>query len=626
MVTPSAKLTPSLRLALESRWSTSPFVWAIAVPFQMFGLLLRNNGYYPNRTGALILTEFAGQLIVLGMLLLARSQRRPGRPLESMTWAQVLMLWSACGLVLSLFIHAGVNRFVDTVGVAGIGLGSRIVYLTAATVLCYLGLTYLADAVIRTQMEVSRLRRANERIIELKSQSQDFAEAQSRLLAETLNAQVIPDLQLLAEDAEALVAVAPTRDLEALQARVAYYSETIVRTLSRDITDVVPPRRTDTPQDVPRAGFSVPVLLRMVLESPVRLVPTGLLLSIIVVQQLVPSCLPRAGLMWLSAIGAVIIGNLVAWAWASSSRTEVSSVARRIGMGGNVLQYLLMIAAVAWAIQTPRIVCEWQGGALDFILCLVIGVCAIAALSVAIESSRRSAASAVILESRVREGEGIAAELDRAGERMRDQVALVLHGSVQGRLIAISLAIRGYVEEVGRGGSPDHRQLLQRVTELLERALSDVHAIFGEEKTQLSVEAQLQALQRQWAGLIDITWGMSPRAAELLGGDPDLAEWVQEIVGEAVTNASRHGRARSAQIRLDVDRETGTRLVVTATDDGVGPPAGLRAGLGAERVQLRGGSWTLEPGPAGSGSVMMVILPAPQVECEKTDTSAGVSA
>jgi signal transduction histidine kinase len=615
-------LTPSLRLALESRWSTSPFVWAVAVPFQMFGSLLRNNGFYPNSTGALILIVFAGQLAALAMLLLAGSQRRPGRPLESMTWVQVIVLWAACGVVLSIVLHAGFNSLAGSAGVAGIGLGSRLLYLTGVTILGYLAVTYLADGVVRTQMQVSRLRRANERIIELESQSQSFVDAQSRLLTQTLNEQVIPDLQLLAEEAEALVAVAPTRALEALQARVAYYSETIVRTLSRDITDDVPSHRADAHDHLPTFGFSVPVLLRMVLQSPVRLIPTGLLLSVIVFQQMVPSCLSRAGLMWLSVIGAVAIGNLLAWTWLSMVRRGVVSGSGNVGAVGNALQYALMIAAFTWATKTPAVACEWQGGTIDLMVVLLTGFCAVAVLSVVLETSRRSAESVVILESLVRDGEGIAADLDREGERIRDRVALVLHGSVQGRLTAIALAIRAYVEELAGGGSPDHRLLLQRVTELLERALSDVRAIFGEEKSPLSVEAQLQALQGQWAGLIDIAWRMSPRAAELLGGDPNLAEWVQEIVGEAVTNASRHGRAYSAQIRLDVDRETGTRLVVTATDDGVGPPSGLRPGLGVERMQSRGGSWTLKPGPDGTGSVMMVILPAAPVACEKPDTSA----
>jgi signal transduction histidine kinase len=606
----------SLRVALESAWSTSPVIWTIGLPFQVLGTLLRNGPLYPGRIGVLILVVLAGQFIVLAMLLLARSLRRPGRPLESMTAAQVVLLWAACGVVLTVTVHASIGIFVDATDSPGIGLESRLLYVTAALVLSYLGLTYLADGVVRTQLDVYRLRKASERVESLKRESEGAVETQARLLMETLNAQVIPDLEHLADEAEGLAAVALTHDLESLQSRVAYYSEIIVRTLSRDVLMALPSRTHDIADDTAPAGLSARALGRMVLHSPVRLVPSGILFSLLAFLQVVPSCLGRVGLMSMCAVGVVALGNLVAWWWSSSLRQRAlerfgNHVAiEYLGAIGIAMQYLLLIAAIVWARQTPLVACEWRGGLPEFVIVIVIGLAAIMSLSTALEMSRRSAASAIILESRIQESEAIAADLDRMAERMRDQVAVMLHGSVQGRLTAISLALRSYVEEVRRGQSPDHRQLIRRVTELLDLALSDVHAIFGENDDVVSIETRLHALQGEWAGLIEVTWGMSPRAAELLGADPDLDEWAQEMVDEAVTNASRHGQARSVRIRLDGDHETGTRLVISAVDDGFGPTAGLRPGLAAERVLARGGSWSLEPGPGGSGAIMTVVLPA----------------
>jgi len=71
--------TSPLRLALESCWSTSPVIWAMTLPFLVFGSLLRNKDFYPSRTVALILAIVVGELFVLAILLLVRSQRRPGR-------------------------------------------------------------------------------------------------------------------------------------------------------------------------------------------------------------------------------------------------------------------------------------------------------------------------------------------------------------------------------------------------------------------------------------------------------------------------------------------------------------------------------------------------------------------
>ena len=205
----------------------------------------------------------------------------------------------------------------------------------------------------------------------------------------------------------------------------------------------------------------------------------------------------------------------------------------------------------------------------------------------------------------------MAAELDRAGERMRDQVSLVLHGSVQSRLTAVGLALQVHIDEVRSGGHPDKRRLLARVTMLLEQSAADVQSVFAEEPPPASVEKQIQDIRTRWLGLIDISWGMSMRAAEVRGADPECAAWVLEILGEAVTNASRHGEAGSLQLRIDVDHGTGTMLIISATDDGIGPSNDLREGLGTHRIRARGGSWALEAGQEG-GARMTAMLPIRQ--------------
>jgi signal transduction histidine kinase len=86
---------------------------------------------------------------------------------------------------------------------------------------------------------------------------------------------------------------------------------------------------------------------------------------------------------------------------------------------------------------------------------------------------------------------------------------------------------------------------------------------------------------------------------------------------EAITNVSRHARARSCSIRLSVD-EMRNELVLEIADDGVGMPEGRSAGVGMssmrERAEELGGTLTIEsPGPEG-GTRVLARLPLPEEE------------
>jgi signal transduction histidine kinase len=336
------------------------------------------------------------------------------------------------------------------------------------------------------------------------------------------------------------------------------------------------------------------------MTAKVRLLPSVAFMGVVLWSQIVPSCVPRDALIMASGVIVFLSGQLVVHLIRARSP-------RAAGIA-NVLIYPALLASFVWSARSPVVACRWEGSSSELILVASVGVVCLALLAMALEVRRRSREDALNLASRIRVREAMAAELDRAGERMRDQVSLVLHGSVQGRLTAVSLALRTHIDEVKAGRHPDQRQLLERVTLMLERALEDVQSVFAGESPPESIDTRMQVMKAQWLGLLDIAWGVSPRAAEVLGADPDCAAWVYEILGEAITNASRHGGAGSIHLRIDVDHETGGWLVISAIDDGAGPTVDLREGLGTERVRVRGGSWALEPGPEG-GSRMIVTFP-----------------
>lgn len=101
---------------------------------------------------------------------------------------------------------------------------------------------------------------------------------------------------------------------------------------------------------------------------------------------------------------------------------------------------------------------------------------------------------------------------------------------------------------------------------------------------------------------------VAPAARELPRG---LELSAFRIVQEALTNALKHGRARSVEVKIRWDAEGA--LVVHVTDDGRGPASGYRPGRGllgiAERAAAFGG--TVEHGRASErgGFTVRVVLP-----------------
>ncbi len=586
----------SWRDALRSRWSTSPLMWLVAVPVQICGIAIRNFPLHPHGAAVIVVLAVIAELAVLLLLILVAGQRSPRGRFPSMTSGQVIFVWVGCGVLLALIMELGVNLLI---GGGGLGLGVRLLWTIASTLVLFGAATIVGAGVIERQADIVRLRRANDEITELGVASQRFAEDQRLLLADALDAVVIPALEQLAEEAEELN-LASQSDLEPLRSRVAFYSETIIRSLSREVSGIAPQWPGPTPANESGSGFTLRGLIDLLMRARVPILPSAAFIGVILWAQIVPSCLQRDALAVVSGTIVVVIGHLIC-------RLVSNATPRGAGFV-NLVIYPAIGASFVWSVRTPIVACEWEGSNPQLLVVVGIGLTCLALIAMAFELTRRSRDDASMLDSRIRVGEAMAAELDRTGERLRDQVSLVLHGSVQGRLTAVALALQVHMDEVRSGGHPDKRQLLARVTLLLKQAAADVQSVFAEEPPPASIVSRMEAMRAQWLGLLDITWGESPRAAEVLGADPECAAWVLEILEEAITNASRHGIASSVHLRIDVDRETGTVLVIKATDDGIGPPNDVQESLGTQRIRARGGSWTLDPGQDG-GSRMTVTLP-----------------
>lgn len=190
-------------------------------------------------------------------------------------------------------------------------------------------------------------------------------------------------------------------------------------------------------------------------------------------------------------------------------------------------------------------------------------------------------------------------ELDVLSDR--DRIARDLHDHVIQRLFAIGLALQGTASRVR---NPDIQARLtetvddlQDVVQEIRTSIFDLHSAAAGSTTRLRQRIE-QAVRQQVgdSGLRSSLRVVGPLSVV----DGDLAENVEAVVREAVSNAVRHAGADSIDIDIAVD----DNVTVTVTDDGHGIPDDVpRSGLAnlGRRADDAGGWFTVSHTGSGNG-------------------------
>lgn len=201
--------------------------------------------------------------------------------------------------------------------------------------------------------------------------------------------------------------------------------------------------------------------------------------------------------------------------------------------------------------------------------------------------------------------------LIEADERLRTQVATMLHDRVQAGLIAACLEL---TDAIRPGGVPDPGPAVREVVMRLE-TMRDI-----------DVRQAAHRLSPDLASL-DLRTALEDLAAQYLPGmrttvemDDDFALVAERahlpvllaayrVAEQALLNAAIHGRARHC--RIDA-RFTAGALELRIVDDGLGPAPSNQPGLGTFVTDtwtgILGGSWELRPGQFG-GAELTACLP-----------------
>jgi two-component system sensor histidine kinase UhpB len=237
----------------------------------------------------------------------------------------------------------------------------------------------------------------------------------------------------------------------------------------------------------------------------------------------------------------------------------------------------------------------------------------------------RLEADADTIRDNTEQMERLAAQVISAQEEERRRVARELHDEAGQALTAVIIGL-----ERGLASMPDTyasdlpvqpRQLISNLRDLAAQTLDEVRKLALELRPSVLDDLGLVAALRQYVRTTEERSGLTTHLTVMgmdEGGDrlpPAVETALFRIAQEALTNAIRHARASTVQIRLR--RLEGT-ITLEVRDDGIGLPALGHARDDAEhlgmfgmreRARLLGGDFHAAP-VSPRGTLVQVSIPA----------------
>jgi two-component system sensor histidine kinase UhpB len=237
----------------------------------------------------------------------------------------------------------------------------------------------------------------------------------------------------------------------------------------------------------------------------------------------------------------------------------------------------------------------------------------------------RLEADAATIREKTEQAERLAAQVILAQEEERRRVARELHDEAGQALSAVIIGLeRGLASmpEVYAADLPiQPRQLMGNLRDLAAQTLDEVRKLALELRPSVLDDLGLVAALRQHvrsteersglnAQLTVVGWDEADGAPRL---PPEVETALFRIAQEALTNAMRHARARSVQVRL---RRMPGQVTLEVRDDGVGlgstapPEAGEHLGMFGmrERARLLDGEFHATP-VSPRGTLVQVTIP-----------------
>ncbi|MCH9738882.1 MAG: hypothetical protein K0U42_09055, partial [Actinomycetia bacterium] len=595
---------------LTSPIAVSPLVFALLLPIFTVGVWTRGVGLSQEistwqATAIAILAPLIGLVVFsLGSWAL----RRYSTPAP---WHSVA-LWTTSGASISLIALS--LRTVATgtwqIRIAGIGLYTVFALILGGTTIYGLMTLSSKRNLVNQLLETQRKLRA------IRADAAEFARDQSQRLADAIAMVIIPEIGRLRDELAGMNDAPAITRLEELRTSVSAYSAEVVRPLSHELS----PQGITTGESVLSVGNQnyaddsdrrsqgrVSEILGIIFSARINIPLAVIASALLFVAQFNLGCTGVPAVASLSFLGIMLLGGLMARVtllrkapWSSLWLFAVS---------------ILAFTSYRWVISTGGPSCRWATSNWELAFANILAVLLLLLLSIVFEGARQNTETSVALKAVNLELEEEAHNLQRNASISHDQIAHLLHGPVQGRLAAISMALNVHLAQVHRGESPSVAELREQINVLLDGVEGDVRNLISRSDAAPPPFPEfLESLALRWRGLATLHISGNSEADSYLSRNSLLAQHVIRSVEEAVTNASRHGNARRVDISyfcqpVDPNEPAGDiQLVVNVTDDGLGPASTVNPGLGLNSISAAGGQWELTAGPV-SGSQLRILWP-----------------
>jgi signal transduction histidine kinase len=512
--------------------------------------------------------------------------RRQRQIRNSSVWI-VVLIW-ICAALTRAFTSIAI---ISAVGVLRPAVLEVVAISLSGTLSIFFIMTVLISRISDLNSQIVDFRRIQSELVSLQVQAQDFVIQQQALLTQTIKDQIVPELERLTNNVRSLSRLG----IADLATEIADFSENVVRGLSSQIIwdrDFVNPRQVARSRTWPA--------WRDVRPRVVSWLVLVMILGLAVPQYL----LRHLGVRDYLQLGLEV---LVLWVILNISALANRRIKRDSGPVGIAIcgvTYLFSAFAIfvmaCWPIISGTSYSNVGNARLSAAYVLILTF-----LSTLLDLAQQlQASTARSLERDNAVAAAVTADLREQGLALRAQVAQALHGPLQGRLAAISMALREHASATARGDLPELAPMIIRVEEVLVMATADVAAVFGESfpaSSSVSFTDRLTEIRIRWEGLVAVDVRVDTDVP------PGFDRIISDVVEELVTNACRHGRAHAVEIELRRGIDGGIRVV--AVDDGLGPMTPVLPGGGSALADQVGGTW--EVGRNGTlGARVEVTIPA----------------
>ena len=214
--------------------------------------------------------------------------------------------------------------------------------------------------------------------------------------------------------------------------------------------------------------------------------------------------------------------------------------------------------------------------------------------------------------------------LAQSDEGVRREVAEILHGPVQSKLLAAQVRVeraRHLLLTDLDGGRAELAQVAALLDDVRETEVRVASHRLHPPALRVGLAAALRSLVASFEGSfgLEVALVIADDVKALddpaRGRLPDVIRLaVYRALEEALANSFRHGGAK--HVRVELSLVNGPRLQLVVTDDGEGfDSSNFTMGLGvasmAARVEQLGGAWFIDSAP-GDGATLTVAVPVPE--------------